>query len=74
MNLLCELQRELGVSYLFIAHNIGVVEYVADHIVVMNSGRIEEAGQTTAVLMRSQTAYPRTLLAAVPRVEQRGER
>src|SRR2546426_1173313 len=44
LNLLRQLQRELGVSYLFITHNIGVVEYVADHIAVMQRGRIEETG------------------------------
>jgi peptide/nickel transport system ATP-binding protein len=44
LNLLRELQRELGVSYLFITHNIGVVEYIADRVAVMQAGRIEEQG------------------------------
>ena len=65
-----ELQRELGVSYLFITHNIGVVEYIADQIVVMNAGRVEEAGPTAGVLSRPQTAYTRTLLDAVPRIQR----
>jgi peptide/nickel transport system ATP-binding protein len=69
LNLLEQLQRELGVSYLFITHNIGVVEYIADHIAVMQRGRIEEAGPSEAVLSRPQSAYTRTLLAAVPRIE-----
>ncbi len=69
LNLLRELQRELGVSYLFITHNIGVVEYIADQIVVMNAGRVEEAGATSAVLTRPKSAYTRTLLAAVPRIQ-----
>ena len=43
-------------------------EYIADHIVVMNAGRVEEAGTTSAVLGRPRSAYTRTLLAAVPRV------
>ena len=47
LNLLRELQTELGVSYLFITHNIGVVAYLADDIAVMNRGRIEEAGPAT---------------------------
>ena len=68
LNLLRELQRELGVSYLFITHNIGVVEYIADQIVVMNAGRVEEAGATSAVLGRPKSVYTRTLLAAVPRI------
>jgi len=69
LNLLKSLQRELGVSYLFITHNIGVVEYIADHVAVMNRGRIEEAGSTGKVLSHPATAYTRTLLAAVPRIE-----
>jgi peptide/nickel transport system ATP-binding protein len=68
LNLLRQLQRELGISYLFITHNIGVVEYIADEIAVMNRGRIEEAGATREVLGRPQSAYTRTLLSAVPRV------
>jgi peptide/nickel transport system ATP-binding protein len=69
LNLLSQLQRELGVSYLFITHNIGVVEYIADHIAVMQKGRIEEAGPAEQVLSRPASAYTRTLLAAVPRIE-----
>src|SRR5206468_4694893 len=65
LNLLKDLQRELGVSYLFITHNIGVVEYLADRIAVMRRGRIEEAGAAHAVLGRPRSDYTRTLLAAV---------
>jgi peptide/nickel transport system ATP-binding protein len=68
LNLLKRLQRELGVSYLFITHNIGVVEYIADHVAVMNRGRIEESGPADAVLDAPQSGYTRTLLAAVPRI------
>jgi peptide/nickel transport system ATP-binding protein len=68
LNLLRELQREFGLSYLFITHNIGVVEYIADEIAVMNRGRIEEAGPVEAVLGAPRTAYTRTLLDAVPRL------
>ena len=68
LNLLRELQRELGVSYLFITHNIGVVEYIADRVAVMNRGRIEEQGAAAEVLDAPQSAYTRTLLAAVPRI------
>lgn len=69
LNLLRELQRELGVSYLFITHNIGVVEYIADRMVVMQQGRIEEAGSSNEVLSHPRSAYTRTLLAAVPRID-----
>jgi peptide/nickel transport system ATP-binding protein len=68
LNLLRELQRELGVSYLFITHNIGVVEYIADEVAVMQAGRIVEYGSAAEVLARPQHAYTRTLLAAVPRL------
>ncbi|BAL96547.1 ABC transporter ATP-binding protein [Rubrivivax gelatinosus] len=68
LNLLRELQRELGVSYLFITHNIGVVEYIADRIAVMQAGRIEEQGECADVLAHPQRDYTRTLLAAVPRL------
>ncbi len=68
LNLLRELQRELGVSYLFITHNIGVVEYIADRVAVMNRGRIEESGPAHSVLEQPRSAYTRTLLAAVPRI------
>jgi ABC-type oligopeptide transport system ATPase subunit len=68
LNLLRELQRELGVSYLFITHNIGVVEYIADRVAVMQAGRIEEQGPADEVLGAPASAYTRNLLAAVPRL------
>ena len=68
LNLLRELQRELGVSYLFITHNIGVVEYIADRIVVMKAGRVEEQGACADVLHAPSRDYTRQLLAAVPRL------
>ena len=71
LNLLRELQRELGVSFLFITHNIAVVEYIADRIAVMRAGSIVEQGLCADVLNRPQDAYTRTLLAAVPRMAGR---
>jgi peptide/nickel transport system ATP-binding protein len=68
LNLLRELQRELGVSFLFITHNIGVVEYIADEVAVMQAGRIVEHGPCEQVLGAPQHEYTRTLLAAVPRL------
>ncbi len=68
LNLLRDLQRATGVSYLFITHNIGVVEYIADRIAVMQRGRIEEAGSVEQVLGAPRSDYTRTLLAAVPRI------
>ena len=68
LNLLRDLQRELGVSCLFITHNIGVVEYVADRLVVQKAGRAEEQGACIDVLARPLREYTRQLLAAVPRL------
>jgi peptide/nickel transport system ATP-binding protein len=69
LNLLRQLQREHDLAYLFITHDLGVVEYIADEIAVMRNGRIEEAGPARAVLATPESEYTRTLLAAVPRVE-----
>jgi peptide/nickel transport system ATP-binding protein len=68
LNLLEALQRELGLAFLFITHNIGVVEYIADRVAVMQAGRIVEQGSGEAVLQHPQHEYTRTLLAAVPRL------
>ena len=68
LNLLRGLQRELGVSYLFLTHNIGVVEYIADKVAVMRSGRIVEQGVCDDVLSRPQDGYTRKLIASVPRL------
>ena len=68
LNLLRELQREQGLAYLFITHNIGVVEYIADEIAVMQAGRIVEAGPCEQVLGHPQDSFTTALLAAVPRV------
>jgi peptide/nickel transport system ATP-binding protein len=70
LNLLRELQRELGLAYLFITHNIGVVEYIADQVAVMRAGRIVEQGASGEVLGAPQHEYTRTLLAAVPRLRR----
>jgi peptide/nickel transport system ATP-binding protein len=68
LNLLRQLQRELGLSYIFITHNIGVVEYIADFVAVMKSGCIVEQGVAAQVLRQPEQAYTKALLAAVPRV------
>jgi len=70
LNLLAQLQRELGVAYLFITHNFAVVEYLAHDIAVMQGGKIVEAGPADDVLTRPQNAYTKTLLAAVPRLRR----
>jgi peptide/nickel transport system ATP-binding protein len=70
LNLLRELQRDMGLSYLFITHNIGVVEYIADQVAVMQAGIIVEQGPCADVLGSPQQAYTRELLAAVPRLHR----
>ena len=68
LDLLRELQADLGIAYLFITHNFGVVEYLADRIAVMDKGRIVELGQAESVLLAPRQDVTRRLLAAVPRL------
>jgi len=66
LNLVRELQRELGLTILFISHNLAVVRYVASHVAVMRHGRVVEQGPTARVLTEPGHDYTRELLAAVP--------
>ncbi|CAM4080128.1 ABC transporter ATP-binding protein [Bordetella tumulicola] len=68
LDLLRELQAELGIAYLFITHNFGVVEYLADRIAIMHAGRIVETGTADAVLHAPEHEMTRRLLEAVPRL------
>ena len=68
LNLLKDLQNQLGVSYLFITHDMSVVGYLADEVAVMNSGVIVEQGPVEEVLTRPQHEYTQKLLSAVPHV------
>ena len=65
LNLLADLQHELGLTYLFITHNIGVVDYLAHDVAVMYLGRIVERGTTDEVLRNPQHPYTQALLSAV---------
>jgi peptide/nickel transport system ATP-binding protein len=66
LNLVRELQRGLGLSILFISHDLAVVRYVASHVAVMYQGRIVEFGSAAGVLADPQHSYTRDLLAAIP--------
>jgi oligopeptide/dipeptide ABC transporter ATP-binding protein len=66
LNLMMDLQRELGLAYLFISHNLAVVEHISDRIAVMYLGRIVEYTDKTTLFTRPQHPYTESLLAAVP--------
>lgn len=72
LNLLKLLQDELGLSYLFITHNLGVVEYLAHEVCVMYLGRIVERGTTQEVMHSPKHPYTQALLSAVPRIDGEG--
>ncbi len=69
LNLLKDLQQELNLSYLFITHNLAVVEYLAHEVCVMYLGRIVERGTAEEVLRSPRHPYTRALLSAVPRID-----
>lgn len=68
LTLLRKLQDELGVTYLFITHDLSVVERLADRVMVMQHGRVVEVGETAALFATPQAAYTRKLLDAVPQL------
>ena len=67
LNLLKDLQEELGLTYLFISHDLSVVKFMSDRILVMNRGRIEEIGPASRIFQHPQQDYTRCLIAAIPK-------
>ncbi|MEV0596057.1 ABC transporter ATP-binding protein [Nonomuraea cavernae] len=68
LNLVREIQRELGLTLLFISHNLAVVRYVSDRVAVMSQGLIVEQGPVDAVMSDPRDPYTRTLLDSIPRL------
>ncbi|MCO4318410.1 ATP-binding cassette domain-containing protein [Phyllobacterium sp. 21LDTY02-6] len=72
LNLLLDLQEETGIAYLFISHDLAVINAVADRLIVLDEGRLVEEGATAAVLAAPQAEATRALIAAVPRLPPGG--
>jgi oligopeptide transport system ATP-binding protein len=74
VNLLDDLQDEFGLTYVFVAHDIGVVRHISDRIAVMNNGKIVEEGTADQVCEHPRDEYTKKLLAAVPVADPRASR
>jgi oligopeptide transport system ATP-binding protein len=74
VNLLVDLQKDLGLAYVFVAHDIGVVRHISHRIAVMKDGKIVEEGTADEICERPQHPYTQQLLSAVPIPDPRGSR
>ena len=74
VNLLKRLQKEIGLTYLFIAHDLSMVKYISDRIAVMYRGRIVELGSAECVYNNPQHPYTKSLLSAIPLPDPREEK
>ncbi|OJZ75704.1 ABC transporter ATP-binding protein [Mycobacterium paraffinicum] len=68
LDLLADLQSELGLTYLFISHDLAVIRHIADEVLVMRAGRVVERGATEELFSRPRHEYTRLLLEAIPKV------
>lgn len=69
LNLLKELQQEFQLSYLFISHDLSVVHYISDRVMVMQAGKIVESGEAGQVLLHPEHVYTQKLVAAIPEMK-----
>jgi len=67
LNLLNALKEDYGFTYIFISHDLAVVKFMSDQLMVMNNGKIEELGEADAIYELPQKAYTKTLIAAIPK-------
>ena len=74
LNLFMDLRRDLDLTYLFISHDLGVVEHLSDRVAIMYLGRVVEQADTEGVFRRPNHPYTQALLAEVPRLDARGRR
>jgi peptide/nickel transport system ATP-binding protein len=70
LDLLVDLRDELGLSYLFISHDLGVIHHICDRVLVMTGGRVVEQGSADEVLLRPQHPYTQELVASLPELER----
>jgi peptide/nickel transport system ATP-binding protein len=73
LDLLLDLQRELGISYLFISHDLGVIHHISDRVLVMSEGKVVEEGTADDVLLRPRDPYTQKLVASLPELERAPE-
>jgi peptide/nickel transport system ATP-binding protein len=71
LNLFMDLRRDLDLTYLFISHDLGVVEHLSDRVVIMYLGRVVEQAPSEEIFARANHPYTQSLLSAVPRIEAR---
>jgi len=71
INLLMDLQRDLGLTYVFISHDLSVVRHISHHVAVMYLGRIVESGSREAIFGRPAHPYTRALMASAPSARER---
>jgi len=74
LNLMVRFQRELGLTYLFISHDLSVVEYISDRVAIMYLGRLVEVGSRATIFRRAAHPYTRALMEAVPVADPRRRR